>query len=523
METDIEECVGKGSCANCPNRNTTQSCSISPCGGHGSVETYDVIIIGAGVVGCAIARLLASLKVRVLVLEKDNDVAQGASKANSGIVHGGYSSRHGTLKAKLGFRGNMMFSQLNRELNFGFRQVGSLVLAFSEQEKKGLLEEMENGVKNGVTSLRLLDREEVIAIEPHVNPNVVAALYCPDAGIVSPYEYCIALAENAAANGVEFQLNHEVFDIQKLADGRMMVSTRPGRYTGRYVINAAGLMSDKIAAMVGANNFTILPRKGEYLILSKSQGHLARHVLFPVPSDKGKGILVSQTYHGNLLLGPTARDSASTDLLTNEQIVKYIVHTARGMVGGIDLSETIASYAGLRARSGASSGGDFIIEMSCVPGFINVAGIDSPGLTSSPAIAEYVFQILQDHGARFAPNPNFNPIRSPIIVPKDTNFNGTIDDTDPHKNIICRCERVTEAEIVEAISHRPIVAATTDAVKKRTRAGMGQCQGKFCGERVAKLIARETHIPLELVPRRSAGSSLLPPDKVAAMDMLAKL
>jgi glycerol-3-phosphate dehydrogenase len=249
-------------------------------------------------------------------------------------------------------------------------------------------------------------------------------------------------------------------------------------------------------------------------------------VLFPVPTDKGKGILVSQTYWGNLILGPTARDTKPTKgsnskaVVTNAEVIEYIVSTARSMVSDIDLSETITSFAGLRARSNR---GDFIIEMSCVPGFVNVAGIDSPGLTSSPAIAEYVVEILRQAGQQLTPNPTFNANRSAIIIPKGPSFDGAVDDLDPHKNVICRCEKVTEAEIVDCISHRPFRATTVDAIKKRTRAGMGTCQGKFCGERVAALIARETHTPMQLVPRRSAGSSLLPANQNETEKLLSRL
>lgn len=292
----------------------------------------------------------------------------------------------------------------------------------------------------------------------------------------------------------------------------------------RFIINCAGLLCDKIAAMVGANNFQINPRKGEYILLSKSQGHLANHVLFPVPSDKGKGILVSQTYHRNILLGPTARDTeplpGQSRITTNKDVLEYIVHTARGMVDGIDLGETINSFAGLRARSDR---GDFIIEMSGIKGFINVAGIDSPGLTSSPAIAEYVLDILRDNGLELRQSPTFIPGRRPIIVPKPQNFDGAVDHSEAELNIICRCEKVTEAEIVDCIAYRPIKAVTLDAIRKRTRAGMGQCQGRFCGERVARLIARETDIPLAMVERRAAGSSLLPAEKDETAALLSKL
>eukprot|EP00298_Acanthocystis_sp_HF-20_P008302 c17598_g1_i2.p1 GENE.c17598_g1_i2~~c17598_g1_i2.p1 ORF type:complete len:529 (+),score=253.76 c17598_g1_i2:40-1626(+) len=528
MTTTMKDIEDIGECGEaCKTCKETDTCTKKPSILHEipvlpPQHTYDVIIIGGGVVGCSIARALSKYKLRIALLDKDDDVAQGASKANSGIIHGGYNSRFGTLKARLGLAGNRMFEQLNKELNFGLRPVGSFVLATNQEEKKILFKELQNGIKNGVHDLRIVEREEMVKMEPAISRHVIAGLFCPSAAIVSPYEYTIALAENAVMNGVDLKLKHEVLDVQYLDDGRFRVSTRQQKFYGKFVINAAGMIADKVAAMVGANNFSIVPRKGEYLILSKSQGHLAKHILFPVPTEKGKGILVSQTYHGNLLLGPTARDASviGGGTMTNRQVIDYIVSTARTMVEGIDLTETIASFSGLRART---ENGDFIIEMSAVPGFVNVAGIDSPGLTSSPAIAQYTIQILKDAGLKLEVNTHFNPYRSPIIVPKGPTWKGSIDNEDPEKNIICRCERVTEAEIVSVLSHRPILVTSSDGVKKRTRAGMGPCQGKFCGERVARLIAREKHQPVESVTVKSPGSSLLPESKEEAVLLLSKL
>ncbi|KAJ3095049.1 hypothetical protein HDU97_007331 [Phlyctochytrium planicorne] len=489
-----------------------------------SGSVYDIVIIGAGVVGCSIARQLSKYQVKVLVLEKADDVAAGASKANSGIVHGGYDERHGTLKSRVAHKGNTMFKKLNEELNFGFRVTGSLVLAFADDEIPLLHRLLDNGTKNGVKDLKILSRNEIIAKEPHINKQVVAALYCPHTGITSPYEYTIALAENAITNGVEFKLRHEVTDIQRVATD---MATPEGRYViraglddiikTRFIINAAGLFSDKIASMVGAADFRILPRKGEYVILDKSQGKLAKHVLFPVPNEtKGKGILVSQTFHGNLLLGPTSRDMSEASR-TNLEVLEDILVSARQSVPDFDVHKAITSYAGLRAKSDRK---DFIIEESDkAPGFVNVAGIDSPGLTSSPAVAELVVEILRIAGLRLEDDPKFNPYRPPIIVKKSPDYLGEVDHPgkDPKLNIICRCETVSEAEIIDAI-HRPLGAHSTDAVKKRTRAGMGWCQGNFCEPRVAAVIARETGIPVEKVARRGVGTSLLPHKRLTEED-----
>ncbi|KAJ3010579.1 UNVERIFIED_CONTAM: hypothetical protein HDU68_002076 [Siphonaria sp. JEL0065] len=495
-----------------------------------STSSLDVIIIGAGVIGCAIAREMARMKLKVCVLEKGDDVASGASKANSGIVHGGYDETHGTLKARVSGKGNRMFKTWNEQLNFGFRVTGSMVLAFGPDEEPELNRLLENGAKNGITGLRIIDRTEIMKREPFINSNVHKALLCPHSGITSPYEYTIALAENAILNGVQFHLNCEVTDIQRLAPtselniphgGFLVRTSNHQEFATRIVINAAGLFSDKIAAMLGAADFSILPRKGEYIVLDKTQAKFANHVLFPVPSPvRGKGILVSQTFHGNLLLGPTSRD-VREDSRTNTEILKDILGSARQSVPGFDVSKAITSYAGLRAKC---SRGDFIIEEAkhC-PGLVNVARIDSPRLTSSPVVAEMVCGIVKriwkrTTGTETPVNPWFNPIRPPIIIKKGPEYKGQIDHpTIPGLNVICRCEVVSEAEIVDAI-HRPLGAHSTDAVKKRTRAGMGSCQGTFCEPRVANLIARELNMKVEDVPRRGVGSSLLPHKRVTEED-----
>ncbi|KAJ3079779.1 hypothetical protein HDU99_010099 [Rhizoclosmatium hyalinum] len=546
LSNDSSECRGSR-CSTCPSVRTATSSGGSggastgnhEPGSHANHEqtssaqvgaSTDVVIIGAGVIGAAIARFLSRFKVRVAVLERGDDVASGASKANSGIVHGGYDETHGTLKSKVSGPGNRAFKQLNNELNFGFRVTGSMVLAFSEDEEPELHRLLANGTKNGVTGLRIIDRAEILRREPNINPEVYKALLCPHSGITSPYEYTIALAENAILNGVQFHLRCEVTDIQRLEaspeldlpHGGFLVRTNAQQeFFTKTIINAAGLYADKVAAMLGAADFSILPRKGEYIVLDKSQAKYASHVLFPVPSPiRGKGILVSQTFHGNLLLGPTSRD-VREDARTNTEILKDILGSARHTVPDFDVTKAITSYAGLRAKC---SRGDFIIEeaKNC-PGLVNVAGIDSPGLTSSPAVAEMVCDIVRgifkrNTGHDLSPNPWYNPLRPPIIIKKDSTYKGVIDHpTVPGLNIICRCEVVSEAEIVDAI-HRPLGAHSTDAVKKRTRAGMGQCQGTFCEPRVARLISRELNIPLDQVPRRGVGSSLLPHKRVTAED-----
>lgn len=467
---------------------------------------YDITIIGAGVVGAAIARELSKYKVNVCVLEKQEDVTCGVSKANSGIVHGGYSDEPGTLKAELCVKGNRMFEQLNKELNFGYKETGSLVLAFSDEEKEYLEKLYEDGIINGVETMEIIDGTRVREMEPYVSKEVKWALYCKNAGVCSPYEMTIALAENAVENGVELKLEHEVIGIDK-KDGYFEIITDKEKINSRYVINAAGLYSDKISKMLGIDGFDIIPRKGEYVLFNKDQSYLVNSVIFQVPTEKGKGILVTTTYHGNLMIGPNAQEIADKeDVSTNSEALEYIAKTAKKSVDGFDMKKAITSFAGIRPTSSTK---DFIIEETKIKGFINVAGIDSPGLTSSPAIAKKVVDIVGKAGIKLEEKEDFNPYRKPIIIKKDKNFDGDINSENPEKHIICRCEKVTEAEIIDAL-RRPIKIKSIDGIKRRTRAGMGMCQGAFCGSRVRKLIAKELRISEEEVIQRGTGSSILP-------------
>lgn len=470
-------------------------------------NNYDIIIVGAGVIGSAIAREMSKYKAKILLLEKDLDVSNGASKANSGIVHGGYDAKHGTLKAYFSRKGNRMFEQLDKELNFGYLECGSMVLGYNEDDLQVIKALMENGIKNGVDDLIILEREAILELEPYVNPEVKYALYCKSAGITSPYELTIALAENAVHNGVSLKLNNEVKSITK-KNKVFHVTTNEDTYTCDYIVNAAGLYSDSVAGMLGMNDFSINPRKGEYILMNKNQGHLAKGVIFQTPSAKGKGILVTRTYHGNLMLGPNAQEVQDKDAVgTGLDALEYIVNTARQSVKDFDIKYTLTSFAGLRASSSIH---DFIIEESSVKGFINVAGIESPGITSSPAIAVYVCDLLNKSGFELVQNENFDPFRKAIIIKKDDTFKGEIDHADPKLNIVCRCETVTEAEIVDAL-HRGISIDHIDGIKRRTRCTMGPCQGNFCTPRVTKIIARELKINESEVTMRGKGSLSLPP------------
>ncbi len=465
---------------------------------------YDVCIIGAGVVGANIARELSRYQLKICVLDREDDVSCGCSKANSGIVHGGYSDKPGTLKAELCVKGNRMYAQLDAQLHFGYREIGSYVLAFDQESLATLQRLYEQGQQNGVGGLELIDGEEMRRREPHVSVEVTGALYCAQAGVTSPYEFVIALMENAVANGVELKLRHEVLQLEKISD-HFLITTSQGTLTSRFVINAAGAHSDRIAAMAGLNDYQITPRRGQYILLSKAQNHLANSVIFQVPTALGKGILVTPTYHGNLMLGPNAEEiDDKDDVSTDEETLRFIAQTARLSVPGFDMRQALTSFAGNRPVSNQK---DWVIDDSRLPGLVNLIGIDSPGLTSSPAIALKVVTLLQDSGLKLEAKPNFQAQRAPIIQPKDAAFQGDTSHTDPALHLICRCESVTEAEILDCF-RRGLPVLSVDAVKRRTRAGMGLCQGTFCGPRVRALLAQELQVKPEDIPQRGHSSTL---------------
>ena len=466
---------------------------------------YDVCIIGAGVVGLNIAREMSRYALRICVIEKEEDVGRGCTKANSGIVHGGYSDEPGTLKAELCVAGNHLYEQLESELHFGYRQTGSLVLAFSDEELPTLQKLLEYGRQNGVAGLRIIDQKELLNREPHLNSDAIAALLCEEASVTSPYEFAIALAENAIANGVELRLQESVLAITP-NDDSFRLQTSKGELTARFVINCAGVFSDRIAAMVGMEDYKITPRRGQYVLLDKDQNHLVNSVIFQVPTLLGKGILVTTTYHGNLMIGPNAEDlDDRTDVGTDAETLAQIVLQARHSVPGFDMRKSLTSFAGNRPVSNQK---DWVIEESHVKNFINLIGIDSPGLTASPAIARKVSGILQNCGLHLEPTQTFQPQRPPIIRKKTADFAGVVTSADPSLHLICRCEHVTEAEILDCMN-RGIPVRSLDAVKFRTRAGMGRCQGAFCGPRVRELLAREWKLPPEEICGKGECSSML--------------
>lgn len=471
---------------------------------------FDVAIIGAGVVGTMIARELSRYNIKIAMIEKNSDVATGTTKANSAIVHAGFDAENGTLKAKLNVRGTALMPQICKELNVPFKEIGSLVLAYSDEEKETLKVLYERGVKNGVERMSILDFDGVKAIEPNISDEVKGALLAESAGIVCPYELAIASAQNAVDNGAEFFRNSEVTSISYNNDC-FTLGTASGTIEAKYVINAAGTDSDIVAGMIDDNSFRIVLRKGEYYLLDKSESSKLSHVLFPCPSKLGKGILLSPTVDGNVIAGPTSEDIPDRDDTgtTPEALAKVTANSTRA-VPGVSLRSAITSFSGIRAHT-TNADNDFIIGSSEKnKKFINVAGIESPGLSSAPAIAEYVAEILFAMES-FEKKDNFNPVRPAPVRFRELNTQQRkelIAKDKRYGKIICRCETVTEGEIIDAI-HTSVGAVDVDGVKRRTRAGMGRCQGGFCGSKVIEILARELGKPVNEITKNGGNSKII--------------
>ena len=471
-------------------------------------DMYDVIIIGGGVSGAASARELSRYKVRACVLEKEEDVCCGTSKANSAIAHAGYDAEPGSLMAKLNVRGNEMMEQLSKDLDFPFQRIGSLVICLSEEEMPGLQKLYDKGIANGVKGLKILNREEVLEMEPNITDNVYAALYAPTAGIVCPFNLNIALAENAYTNGIEFRFNTEVQNIRKI-DGGYELCTNQGTFRTKYVVNAAGVYADKFHNMVSEKKIHITPRRGDYCLLDKSAGTHVSRTIFSLPTKYGKGVLVTPTVHDNLLVGPTAIDIENKEgTNTTREGLDEVITKAGQNVKNLPMRQVITSFAGLRAHE---DGTEFIIgEPEDARGFIDCAGIESPGLTSCPAIGEMVAGILQEK-LGLEKKDNFIATRKGILDP-DTltrEERAELIQREPaYGNIICRCEMITEGEILDAI-RRPLGARSLDGVKRRTRAGMGRCQSGFCSPRTMEILARELHVSMADITKSGRKSRLV--------------
>lgn len=467
---------------------------------------YDVIIIGAGVSGCAIARELSRKKGKILVVERAEDVCCGTSKANSAIVHAGYDAKHGTLMAKLNVQGSRMMPKLAKELDFHYENNGSLVVMMSEEDRPALMALYENGLKNGVEQLQILERDALRAMEPNISDNAVAALYAPTGAIVCPFGLTFALAENAAKNGVQFQFDSEVTDVQKI-DGGWKVVTVKGTLETKAVVNAAGVYSDKIHNMVSSETMTITPRRGDYFLLDRATQGFVKNTIFQLPGKYGKGVLVAPTVHGNTIVGPTAIDIEDKDGTATTQAGLDDVRSKSGIaVKNLPLRKTITSFAGLRAHEARHE--FFIGEIA--PGFVDCAAIESPGLSSAPAIGVMVADIVNGI-LHLEDNPNFDGTRKGILDPKTLSpeaHAALIRENPAYGNVICRCETITEGEIVDAI-HRTPGARSLDGVKRRTRAGMGRCQGGFCSPRVMEILSRELGIPMDQVTKSGGNSKLI--------------
>ena len=470
---------------------------------------YDVIIIGAGASGAAIARELSRYQGRFCVLEKEADICCGTSKANSGIVHAGFDAEEGSLMAKLNVEGNKMMEKLSKELDFSYQKNGSLVVCTNESEVEKLNELLERGKRNGVEGLQILDREELKALEPNISDEAVAALYAPTGGIVCPFGLTIAFAENAAQNGVEFCLDQEVKKIERRIAGGYRICTQDTMYETKVIVNAAGVYADVFHNMVSEKKIHITARQGEYFLLDKKAGGHVSHTVFTLPGKFGKGVLVTPTVHGNLLVGPTAvdiEDKEGTD--TTMQGIEEIRRKAARSVKDIPFRQVITGFAGLRAHE---EGHEFIIkEVEDAPGFIDCAGIESPGLTSAPAIgrmaAELAKKILD-----LQENPTFCGARKGILNPAELpakERNELIRKNPAYGRIVCRCEMISEGEILDSI-HRPLGATTMDGIKRRTRAGMGRCQAGFCTPKRMEILERELKIRQEEITKNGAGSEMI--------------
>lgn len=468
---------------------------------------FDVIVIGGGVIGGLILRELTKYKVNVCLVEKAGDVAMGASKANSGIVHAGFDATVGSLKAKFNVEGNRMMESVCADLGVKFRRNGSLVVAFSDEDLKTISDLKTRGEMNGVEGLEIIDQDRLREMEKNITNEALAALYAPTGGIVCPYELTIASIGNAMDNGAKLVTDFNVNAIEKTENGYLVKSNDGQEVEGKIVINCAGLYSGKIAQMVG-DDITIGARKGEYILLDRESGDFVSHTLFFTPTKLGKGILVTQTVDNNILLGPTAEEQ-SGDTETSANGLAFVIEKAGKMCKNSPLFNTITSFAGIRAYSDRH---DFIIEESQnSKGFIHCAGIESPGLTASPAIAKYVVETLVGGMLTLEKNESFNGTRKPDYFFKHLSMeekNEIIKKDPSYGKIVCRCEQVTEGEILRAIRENP-PAKDIDGVKRRTRSGMGRCQGGFCQPFVAELIAKEQGIALEEVTKKGKGSHLL--------------
>ena len=466
----------------------------------------DVAIIGCGVTGAAVAYQLAKKQVSVLILEAENDVSMGTTKANSAILHAGYDPEPGTSMARLNVRGSALAKEICAALDVPYKQTGSFVVAFGPEQEKTLQRLYENGAANGVPGLEILSGDEARALEPNLSPEITAALHAPSAAIVSPWEFALAMAENAVQNGADLHLETRVTGLAPI-EGGWKIATTKGDFEARFVVNAAGVDAGKVHAMAAPENFVTRPCRGEYYLLDKSAGSTVGRVIFQCPTAAGKGVLVAPTVHGNLIVGPNAQDVVdSADTATTAMGLAQVAQSARKSVPGVDLSACIRNFAGIRANTDRP---DFVIQWAA-PGFLDLAGMKSPGLSAAAAVGEEAAALLQRAGLVLKEKEN------PVTTRKRIRFKelpgeekaALIAREPSYGRVICRCERVTEGEIITAC-HTAIPPRSIDGVKRRVGAGMGRCQGGFCGPRVMEILSRELgKSPLE-IPQEGAASILL--------------
>ncbi|MFX0040218.1 MAG: NAD(P)/FAD-dependent oxidoreductase [Promethearchaeota archaeon] len=469
---------------------------------------YDVTIIGGGVTGCSIARTLSKYDLKVCLLEKEAEIAAETTKANSGVIHAGYASSREYIKRYLCIKGNKLYTQAAEELNFPFKRIGSFVVALEDNQIEKLEEERKRGTEDGIPGLEvILDKKQIKQMEPNLTDEVVGVLHAPTAGLASPYELTFALAENAAMNGVKFFRSHECVKI-KHQDYIFTVRTYKGEFQTRNLINAAGLHAARISNMLGLDYFSIMPRKGEYILFDRNALQLNK-ILFPMATKVSKGILVCPTLHGNTFVGPNAQNITDfEDLSTTTAGLKEILDGGMKLVPNLPVRSSIRNFAGLRAVPDTY---DFIIDNTDVYGFINVAGILSPGLTATFAIAEKVVEFLELLGVELKVKENYNPIRPKPERFKDftkQQLSKKIQEDPTWGRIICRCETIPEKEIINAI-HAPVGANTVDGVKFRCRPGMGRCQGGFCRPRVIEILSRELNKTYQEITKKGEDTNIL--------------
>ena len=474
------------------------------------MQKMDVVIVGAGAVGCAVARELSKYEISVIVVDQNEDVGGDASKSNSAIIHTGYDASPGTLESQLVVAANPMYDKIAEDLDVPFARIGAVLPAITEEQYEQLPGIQEKAFRNRVYDVEFKTREELLEMEPNLNPEVKGGLYIPRESIIDPFILVQAYAENACANGVEFRLGTQVTGIETEQGKIKRVLTTAGEIETKYVINCAGLHCDDIAAMVGKADYKVVPRKGQFFILDKNTSCKVQHIVLPIPTKVTKGKLMCPTIHGNMLVGPTAEDQESkVDKSTTARGLESITADVRNLVPNVNIRDTITQYSGLRPNR-VPEGLHFDMYDD-LEGYINLSGVRSTGLTLSAAMGKYVVQQMQYHGAGLIFKNKFVEKRKAIVKFSDCSREEQerlIQENPLYGNVICRCETITEAEILQAI-HRPLGARSMDAVKRRVRAGMGRCQAGFCGPKVLEILARELGCDPTQINKNNPGSYMV--------------